>query len=71
MDNSGGKSDGFIVEASDGATLGLSESSILGVADSFKLIILCLELIKEVNNAVNLAHVNEIFKESRGEVYLD
>ena len=71
MDNSGGKSDGFIVGASDGATLGLSESSILGVADSFKLIILCLELIKEVNNAVNLAHVNEIFKESRGEVYLD
>ena len=42
VDNSGGKSDGFPVEASYGATLRFSDSSILDVADSSKLNILCL-----------------------------
>ena len=71
VNNSGGKYDGFPVGASDGATICFSENSILGVADSSKVNITCLELIKAVKNAVHLAHVNDILKESRGGLYLD
>ena len=66
LDNSGGKSNGFPVRESYGATLGFSDSSILGVANYSKVNILCLALIKEMKNAFHLTHVNEIFKESRG-----
>ena len=71
VDNSGGKSDGFTVGASDGETLGFSDSSILVVSGYSKVNIQCLALMKAVNNAVHLAHVNDIFKESWGYLYLD
>ena len=69
--NSGGKSDRFPVVSSDGATLGFHNSSLLGVADSPKANMPCLALMKSVKNAVHLAHVNNILKELRGDLYLD
>ena len=65
------KSNGFPVGVSYGATLGFSDSSLLGFADYSKVNILCLALIKAMKNAFHLAHVDEIFKESRGDLYLD
>ena len=71
MDNSGGKSYGFPVVASDGAKLGFYESSILGDADYFKVNIPCLELMKEVVNTIHLELMNQNMKESRRDLYLD
>ena len=71
MDNYGGKSDGFPVGASDGATLGFSESYIWGVANYSKVNIPSLERMKAVKNAVHLAYMRDIFKESMGDLYLN
>ena len=71
VDNPDGNSKGFSFGTIEGEKLGLIDNKMLGVANYSKVNILCLALIKSMKNVSHLSHVNEIFKESRGDLYLD